>query len=1640
MRYSNGHSPSQWARLGIFCLFLLHGLTEGSWAAENEAVPVYGDEYEARFLDVAYAQTPPLVDGEVDEWDQIRWIRFGPGAAGVSTLQRVHDDGPTEPPGTALTRADLSGAFALQWDKEWLYLAVRVVDNVRDITGGIPIQWYFKDGVHFFLDLPLDGDGPVYVVGDHSFPFVADPTAGPNTKWWRRGVAAENSRQTRAPVQTQLAVRLGQRGDYVLEAAIPMDALVESTPAFNRPIAEQVVGFMFLATDPDGGAGRYGGQLVYGADDDDDTFWPRLRFKAPGSPDRALGRIEGRVRWEDAQEGRRLGRVRIESVDNSLWFGVKADSQGVFTSIVPVGSYRITAGYRRHQSTSIAVEVSAERTAQVPELQFARPPFGRRVQAGKGRPVPFAPLRVVEARGRSVPAGVGTRQGRWHSLQVSDGLAANTVQDMIQDDRGNLWFATEAGLCRYDGLEFTTFTTADGLSSNEVMSVLQDRQGDIWVGTGSDYENRGGIARFDGRHFTTYTDSLPAGAKVIFEARNGHLWFGTRDGLIRYDGQQATLFTTADGLPVHHMNQNSILEDRQGHLWFAMDSRNPSGAKGTVRFDGERFTVFDRDDGLPVGHRPMAILEDRHGDMWFGSGAAGVTRFDGESLRTYTMEDGLAGNTVVDALEDGQGHLWFATRNGVSRYDGRSFTSFREADGLTHNVVRSALEDREGNLWFGTGYFGSGNGVSRYQGRHIYPGLAGESWAGDRVLALLDDRSGRLWVSGLGGDELKPSGLSLLEEGHWTHISGRARAPEGDSTNIDTAIKKQWKDALKDDVPSGAKRMLEDRQGQFWFAYGLWQGIAGRGGGVMRFDGERVHTFAQESGLPDSWVGALLEDSQGRVWVGTGEGICRMVGNTCVPVGPEAERLQGVGALLEDSQGRVWAGTFGGTGYYRGETFKRFTRDDGLAHNIVHVIYEDDQGDLWFGTESGVSRYDGHQFTSYTTADGLSAAQVVSIAQDDRGRLLFGTLGGGLNQYDGLVFQSLQVRDGLMDNRVRQVLVRRDGDILIATDGGLTRYRPSRTPPPVHLTDVVADQRYGPVAALAIPHTQRLLSFEFLGQSYKTARDQLAYAYRLEGDDEEWRWTRERRVEYTGLPEGHYTFQVKAVDRDLTYSDTAATVAVEIFHQATVHPYRIVDVQLDDLFASFYPTYARHPFGAVTLANDSPDTASVQLRLYLPDFMRRPIEREMALVPRSEQRVDLTAHLDPDILTVQETVQTQAEVELSFAQGDQTIAVRESRDITLHGRGALRWDQVGRAAAFVTSADPGVAAFARPLLAAFEEETTAWGQPMQNLIRAMVLFEGLKAHGIRYIADANTPYSQVSSERGSIDHIRYPAETLQHKAGDCDDLTVLYAALLENAGIATALVDYPGHIFLLFDSGVARAQADQLPLAEGDFLVQGDRLWIPVEITLLGDSFQRAWQAGLEELGKLSGSQQRQSVVATAAAWAHFPAASPSFDLPVEGPQRRDLEVVFANQYGLLGDRVEQHIETQYLDPLKIQPDNDALRLQLIQLYLVLRQYDTAIQTAEDHLLDEVGDKAATYNQLAVAIFLKGEVRRAALTFKQAVALDPDNRGLQLNLDLAMQKLGKSEGDAPQLAGKENDESVKGQAEAIGVDDFYWLE
>ena len=604
---------------------------------------------------------------------------------------------------------------------------------------------------------------------------------------------------------------------------------------------------------------------------------------------------------------------------------------------------------------------------------------------------------------------------------------------------------------------WTTYGVPEGLAHSYVYSMLQDQDGTLWFGT------RGGVSRYDGQTFTNFTtkDGLPHDhiTSIILE-QGGTLWFGTGGGVSRYDGQTFTNFTMKDGLPHDHVT--SVVQDRDGVFWFGTEG-------GTSRYDGQAFTNFTMKDGLPHDH-VTSIIQDRDGVLWFGT-QRGVSRYDGQTFTNFTMKDGLAHNYVTSIIQGQDDLLWFGTRNGgVSKYDGQTFTTFTAKDGLARNRLLSMLQDRDGMFWFGAA---AGGAVTRFDGQTFTTFTTKDGLANDWVYSIFQDREGSLWFGTGGGGVSRYDGQTFTT---FTTEDGLAH--------------------------NRVRSVLQDRDDVLWFGTG--------GGGVSQYDGQTFTNFTTQNGLPHGYVQPIFQDREGALW----------------------SRVYGGGVIR-----------------YDGQTFIKFTTEDGLAPYRVRSIIQDREGALWFGTEGGgVSRYDGQTFTNFTTKDGLAYNDVRSIIQDRKGTLWFGTYGGGVSRCDGQTFVNFTTKDGLADNFVTLIVQDREGALWFGTEGGgVTCYRqPPPSPPPVFIDAVLADRRYEGVSEIEIPSSVELTTFEFHGASFKTRPEAMVYRYRLHGYENEWSNTHARRVEYENLPIGTYTFEVQAVDRDLVYSKEPATMMLTV--------------------------------------------------------------------------------------------------------------------------------------------------------------------------------------------------------------------------------------------------------------------------------------------------------------------------------------------------------------------------------------------------------------------------------------------------------------------------------------------------------------
>ncbi len=328
---------------------------------------------------------------------------------------------------------------------------------------------------------------------------------------------------------------------------------------------------------------------------------------------------------------------------------------------------------------------------------------------------------------------------------------------------------------------------------------------------------------------------------------------------------------------------------------------------------------------------------------------------------------------------------------------------------------------------------------------------------------------------------------------------------------------------------------------------------------------------------------------------------------------------------------------------------------------------------------------------------------------------------------------------------------------------------------------------------------------------------------------------------------------------------------------------RIDEIHINDIFASLYLHYGDPAYrvGQVKLLNVYKDTLAAEIFFKANKFMddmTAAQSQKIEIEPGQTKDIPLRAVFGEEILSVagQERITGRVEVRYTFAEGQYKTTGHV--DFRVHGKNFITWDDPAKAAAFVTVKDDRVETFARQSLQSFRDKRAHWSREF-NLFRAMLLYEALRQYKVQYAKDPNTPFARVSGKMYRLDTIQYPGDFLQRpesqRSGDCDDLSVLYTSLLESSEIGTALLSIPGHLFMMFDTGIPLDHRLSLPVGDSLLVAYRETLWIPVDAYFGDSTFVSAWKAGAK-LAKSWQGHKDFEIIPLESARSLYPAAIPS--------------------------------------------------------------------------------------------------------------------------------------------------------------------
>ena len=715
----------------------------------------------------------------------------------------------------------------------------------------------------------------------------------------------------------------------------------------------------------------------------------------------------------------------------------------------------------------------------------------------------------------------------------------------------------------------TAWTLKDGFSLGYIYAITQTPDGYLWLGT------EFGLVRFDGIRAVPWQP--PAGQHLpdkgvyrLLAARDGTLWIGSFAGLTTLSGGKLIP-------PAHLADQfvTSLFEDHQGTVWVGTEANATRGIPSRVcGMRAGSLQCYGDDNSF--GHGVQALYEDRSGNLWASGetqvwrispgpptpyatipnnvtalsqsdgGQLLLARYGGELMQllggrvqAYPIRSAAGANTLRDRqvnsnklLRDGNGGLWIGTvERGLIHVHNRHTDVFTKSDGLSGDVVLALFEDREGNVWVATT-----SGLDRFRELPVSTISAKQGLSSDATSSVLAASDGTIWIAG-------HDGLTRWKNGQATIFRKSSGLPD-DAT----------------------QSLFQDERGRIWVssAHGVAYFKDGRFVVVATANGQEVHSIAG--------------DKAGNMWLSESKILLHFRDGRLVEQIPwsELRRIESASVLASGREkGELWLGFWQGGGvssFKAGRLRESYTAANGLAEDAVQGLQIDQDGAVWVATVTGLSRIKDGSIARLTSRNGLPCDTVFWSIKDDDGLFWLYT-GCGIVSINPTELEAWitdpkrRIETTLWDAadgvRLRalaatasgpRVSKSPDGKLWFLTGEGVQVIDPchvvvNKLPPTVHIEQVLADHKTywenlpGAVAStLRFPPRIRDLQIDYTALSL-TAPEKVHFKYKLEGQDSDWREVvNDRRVQYSNLRPGNYTFRVVAANNSGVWNENGDTL------------------------------------------------------------------------------------------------------------------------------------------------------------------------------------------------------------------------------------------------------------------------------------------------------------------------------------------------------------------------------------------------------------------------------------------------------------------------------------------------------------------
>ena len=435
----------------------------------------------------------------------------------------------------------------------------------------------------------------------------------------------------------------------------------------------------------------------------------------------------------------------------------------------------------------------------------------------------------------------------------------------------------------------------------------------------------------------------------------------------------------------------------------------------------------------------------------------------------------------------------------------------------------------------------------------------------------------------------------------------------------------------------------------------------------------------------------------------------------------------------------------------------------------------------------------------------------------------------------------------------------------------------------------------------------------------------------------------------------------------------------------------IADPDFDPVFPVFYSHYDQNSLGRVTIRNgENSPVYDVKVYFYLPQYMEQPkLSAELPVLGRgAESRVDLNALFNNSILQLTESAKASVEIMVEYTYLGKRFVRRSPHTLRILDRNSMTWDDDRKAVSFVTSRDPTVLLFSKNtagLIGDYDRSPVN-----KNLRIAMGIFEALRLYGMNYVIDPDSSYIEASKNQEFLDYLQFPSQSLTYRAGDCDDLSILYSALLESVNIKTAFITIPAHIYMAFSLGITETEAKREFTHTDDLIFMDGEAWVPVEVTLVNDGFMKAWKTGAREWREAT-ARNVSAFYPVRNAWRIYePVSFNSVALPLLFPSTDSIVESYRRN---LQEFVDQEVEEKagyYLDRIQTRGESASLRNKLGILYARFGLYEEA----EKHFLRASAldsRNPAPMVNLGNIYYLREEMEKALEWYERAAVHDAGN-------------------------------------------------